>query len=79
MLVLNRKAGQRIVIGDAIIITVAEVHGQNVRVGISAPANVRIRREESEPETQSEGESVLEWRGLPALARVKSMQVVIAK
>jgi carbon storage regulator len=46
MLVLNRKVGERIVIGDGIVVTVVAVHGQQVRVGIEAPASVRIWREE---------------------------------
>jgi carbon storage regulator len=46
MLVLNRKVGERIVIGDEIVITVVSVHGQQVRVGIEAPGSVPIWREE---------------------------------
>ncbi len=46
MLVLTRKEDQRIIIGDAIEITVLEVQGKNVRLGINAPSNLRIRREE---------------------------------
>ena len=47
MLVLGRKKGQRIVIGTgsgAVIVTVAD--GRRVRLGIEAPQNVPIRREE---------------------------------
>ena len=46
MLVLNRKVGERIVIGDDIVITVVSVHGQYVRVGIEAPESVPVWREE---------------------------------
>ena len=46
MLVLNRKVGERIVIGEEIVITVVSVHGQQVRVGIEAPGSVPIWREE---------------------------------
>ncbi len=46
MLVLNRKVGERIVIGDGVVVTVVSVHGQQVRVGIEAPASVQIWREE---------------------------------
>ena len=46
MLVLNRKVGERVVIGDEIVITVVSVHGQQVRVGIEAPGSVPIWREE---------------------------------
>jgi carbon storage regulator CsrA len=46
MLVLSRKAGERIRIGDNITIVVNRVVGSRVSVGIEAPANVRIVRGE---------------------------------
>lgn len=48
MLVLSRKSGQRIVIGDEIVITIVKVRGNHVRLGIEAPDDVHIRREELE-------------------------------
>lgn len=46
MLVLTRKAGETITIGDQIKIKVVEVKGSQIRVGIEAPADFRIYREE---------------------------------
>jgi len=46
MLVLTRKAGEKILIGEDIVVTVLEVLGQRVRIGIEAPAEVTILREE---------------------------------
>jgi carbon storage regulator len=46
MLVLSRKTGQGIRIGDAIRIMVVAVDGQFVRIGIEAPASSKILREE---------------------------------
>lgn len=46
MLVLTRRIGQEIIIGDDIRITLLEVRGQQVRVGISAPPAIRVDREE---------------------------------
>jgi carbon storage regulator len=46
MLVLTRKRGERILIGDDIVITVMDVRGDSVRVGIEAPSGVRIHRAE---------------------------------
>jgi carbon storage regulator len=46
MLVLSRKTGERIVIADSIVVTVLEVKGSHVRLGIQAPPRFRVRREE---------------------------------
>jgi carbon storage regulator len=46
MLVLSRKDGERIRIGDAIVLTVIRVRGGHVRIGIEAPRNTHIRRDE---------------------------------
>lgn len=46
MLVLSRKLGERVVIGDGIVVTVLEVKGKNVRLGFEAPADISIWRGE---------------------------------
>jgi carbon storage regulator len=46
MLVLSRKPGERITIGDDIYVTVLEVRGGRVKLGFSGPAEVPIHREE---------------------------------
>ena len=46
MLVLTRKVGQSIVIGDEIEVVILEVRGEQVRVGIRAPKNVSVHRKE---------------------------------
>ena len=46
MLVLTRKAGENIHIGDQIVISVFRIQGQRARMGIKAPPGVAIRREE---------------------------------
>ena len=46
MLVLSRKPGETILIGDDIEISIVEVRGDTVRIGISAPRNVTILRQE---------------------------------
>lgn len=48
MLVLSRKVGEKLVIGDGIVITVNRVVGQRVSLGIEAPPHVRIVRGELE-------------------------------
>lgn len=46
MLVLARKVGQQIVIGEEIEITVLEVRGEQVRLGINAPRSIAVHRKE---------------------------------
>ncbi|WP_437224945.1 carbon storage regulator CsrA [Planctomicrobium sp. SH661] len=46
MLTLSRKRGERIMIGDSIVIRIQEVRGDKVRIGIEAPKNIAIYREE---------------------------------
>lgn len=46
MLTFTRRDGQRIMIGDDIIITVVEVRGRQARISIQAPEDVRVDREE---------------------------------
>lgn len=49
MLVLSRKLGEQIVIGDNVVITIMEVRGTLVRIGIDAPRSVQIVRGELAP------------------------------
>ncbi len=48
MLVLSRKSGEFICIGDTIKISVLEVRGNRVRLGITAPRGVAVHRPESQ-------------------------------
>ena len=46
MLMLTRRTGERVVIGEDVFVTVLEVSGQTVRLGIDAPEGLSIYREE---------------------------------
>ena len=46
MLVLSRKQGESVVIGNDILVTVLEVRGDQIRLGIDAPRSVTVHREE---------------------------------
>jgi len=46
VLILKRRIGERLMIGDNIIITVVSIDRSGVRLGVEAPADVRIDREE---------------------------------
>lgn len=54
MLVLTRKKDETIVIGDDIEITIVDVQGDNVRIGINAPKAITIYRKEIYEEIQAE-------------------------
>jgi carbon storage regulator len=55
MLVLSRKERERIRLGDSIVLTVVQVSGDRVRLGVEAPADVLILREELEPFSKANG------------------------
>ena len=46
MLILTRKSGEGIRIGDAITLKILEIRGNQVRLGVEAPRNVSVHREE---------------------------------
>ena len=49
MLVLSRKLGEKILIGDSIVLTVVKIDRNQIRLGIEAPSDVAIYREEISP------------------------------
>jgi carbon storage regulator len=56
MLVLTRKAGESIVIGSDIRVTVLEMQGRQIRLGIDAPADVSVHRGEVYERIREENE-----------------------
>ena len=46
MLIITRRAGERIMVGDDIVIEVMEIVGNSVRIGIQAPRSLPVYREE---------------------------------
>ena len=46
MLLLTRRVGEKLIIGDDVTVTVLGVKGNQVRIGIEAPRNVSVNREE---------------------------------
>lgn len=46
MLILTRKIGESLMVGDDVTVTVMAVHGNQVRIGINAPKDVAVHREE---------------------------------
>ncbi|OGT57647.1 MAG: carbon storage regulator [Gammaproteobacteria bacterium RIFCSPHIGHO2_12_FULL_63_22] len=46
MLVLSRHTNEKIIIGDDVVITVVEIRGEKVKIGIEAPRSTSVHREE---------------------------------
>lgn len=59
MLVLTRKLGETIVIGDNIVIKVVDIHGKQIRLGIEAPTEISIFRGEIYDRIQEENKKSL--------------------
>jgi carbon storage regulator len=61
MLVLTRKPGEGIVIGDDIIIKIIEMKGGGIRVGIEAPKDRKIYRQEVYDRISCQNREALQW------------------
>jgi carbon storage regulator len=75
MLVLTRKPGERLVIGDNIVITVVEVKGDNIRIGIDAPRDVKVYRGEIYEAIAAENRQAALSSDLRGLDSLKAMPV----
>ncbi|MFP4164042.1 MAG: carbon storage regulator CsrA [Chitinispirillaceae bacterium] len=72
MLVLTRKSGESIRIGDDIVVKIVDTDGRHVKVGIEAPRNIAVNREEIYKRIQKENEaaSVSPDQGLQNIADI---------
>ena len=61
MLVLTRKLGEGITIGDDVTITIVEMKGGHVRIGIDAPKNMKIYRQEVFNRIVDENREAAQW------------------
>jgi carbon storage regulator len=67
MLVLSRQRDESIMIGDDVEITVVDIRGDKVRLGITAPVHIRVHRKEVYDKIQSENNAAqAEPKGLAA-------------
>lgn len=75
MLVLSRRLGESLVIGDDIVISVLEVRGDVVRIGVDAPRSVQVRRKELVEEVAATNRSAAS----PAPAAVADLSRLVGK
>jgi carbon storage regulator len=60
MLILTRRVGEVLMIGDEVVVTVLGVKGNQIRIGVEAPKHVAVHREEIYQRIQAEGEEPTE-------------------
>lgn len=63
MLVLSRKTGESIIINDNITVTIIEIRGDKVRLGVEAPSDIPVHRQEVWEAIQREGRHAQTNRG----------------
>jgi carbon storage regulator len=77
MLILTRKPGEVICIGDEVFITIVEIKGNQIRVGVDAPKGIRVFRKEIYDQIQAENKAAASVEGsLEGLHEVMNRQVV---
>jgi carbon storage regulator len=63
MLRITRRAGERVMLGDNVVVEVMEIRGQTVRLGIDAPRSVPVYREEIWLAVKAENEEAARLAG----------------
>lgn len=75
MLALTRKVGERIVIGDNIVVTLISIKGDNIRLAIEAPKEIKIYRGEIFDAIVAENRQAAVPHDLAELDMLKAMQI----
>ncbi len=83
MLILSRKIDEKIKIGNDITITLIDVHGDQVKIGVEAPKNVKVFRQEVFDAIQMENKAAVtlaqESANEPAISAVSALSRLLKK
>ena len=80
MLVLTRRLGETIVIGDDIVIKIVDIHGKQIRIGIEAPSEVSVYRGEIYDRIMQENKAAAEAaNSQPSTAVPEDMKKILSK
>jgi carbon storage regulator len=74
MLVLTRKIGEKILIGDDIELTILDIRGDGIRVGIDAPRGIKIQRDEVVRAVEAANREALQQTGATDEQLLASLQ-----
>ncbi len=74
MLILTRRVGETLIIGDDVIVTVLGIKGNQVRIGINAPKEVSVHREEIYQRIQQEKNATTAVSPPPAVKEEKKVR-----
>lgn len=75
MLALTRKVGERLVIGDNIVVTVVSIKGDNIRLAIEAPKEIKIYRGEIFDAIAAENKQAAAPKDLSELDLIKGLKL----
>ena len=73
MLVLTRKIGQKLMLGDNVVITIVDARGDSIKIGIDAPRDVSIFREEIYLEIKAANEKATQTPKVDSLKAVMNL------
>lgn len=79
MLVLTRKVGERLVIGDNIVVTIVDIRSDSVRLAIDAPKAVKIYRSEIYDAIVAENRAAASPLGMESLDALKEFHKISGK
>jgi len=81
MLILSRKIDEKIKIGEEITVTLIDIHGDQVKIGVEAPKNVKVFRQEVFDAIQKENEAAVmeESRNKVAIDAVSALSKLLKK